>query len=678
MFVYREKDIPNAEVTIDITRQSEYAVSERLFGKFSENLGHNIYGGFWAQIVENPSLEPITICMNRNEYTDHERNYFKRYTHLDIIAESEVKNIAYYWFNWNEENGNAKYQLLPDAYNTQYSQLIEVNQVPQDEPGVGIRQLIFLPVKRVKQYQVSFYVKEHTAPIIVAISDVKNPNKFFGKTVFKPIKANSSGWKKYSGLIKLDIPDSMLGKPVWFYIGLKSPGRLQLDQLTLFPTDALAEGFDPEVAKYWKDSGVTILRFPGGNYVSGYHWKDDIVPRVQRITRKNVAWNDVDQHQVGTDEHISFCRLIGAEPMICVNAGNGTAEEAADWVEYCNGSPKTKWGKIRANNGHPKPYQVKLWEIGNELWGDWQIGYCSPQEYARRYRAFYTAMKSRDPSIEIIACGHIAGDWNEVLFKNCADILQSASVHFLFGNNPNSESRYTYLSQVGYTHIFENLYRRIHKLGKKYHADINIAVTEAMVFNFQANQPRPETLTEALYYAGIITSAIRTEGIVNLFTHSAIINHGGGMTKENAVVYPQPVYYALKELRRVVGSKPMAVEVACRFSDIPEWQSYWAGDTPVRFPLVDVMPLIRKEQLDIILINRTPYKSVDVKFNIPKSNYANNLRVYELSGDSFLAQNDLMNPNRVKPSITDIKIANSEQFTIKSKPASLYVITLYK
>jgi len=175
----------------------------------------------------------------------------------------------------------------------------------------------------------------------------------------------------------------MLGKPVWFCIGLAQPGRCQLDQITLFPSDALAQGFDPDVVRLWKESGVNILRFPGGNYVSGYHWKDDIGPRDKRFTNKNVAWNDVDQHQVGTDEHISFCRLIGAEPMICVNAGNGTAEEAADWVEYCNGGPQTKWGKVRAENDFPKPYNVKFWEIGNELWGDWQIGYCSSTEYAK-------------------------------------------------------------------------------------------------------------------------------------------------------------------------------------------------------------------------------------------------------------------------------------------------------
>ncbi|MCX7920039.1 MAG: hypothetical protein N3A72_10630 [bacterium] len=675
MFVYQEKDSPTADVTIHISRQSDYIVSGRLFGKFSENLGKNIYGGFWAQIVENPSLEPIRICLHRDWYTNHEKNYFKRYTQLEIPTESDAKHIGYYWTNWNGD-GNANYALLPEAYNSSYSQLIEVKRIPIDHVGVGIRQLIFLPVNRVRQYQVSFYAKSATTPIIVVINDSVNPKKIYGILKFDTGKC-ADDWKQYQGVLSVNISKAMLGKPVWLCIGLTQPGKCQIDQLTLFPADAIAEGFDPEVVTLWKQAGVTLLRFPGGNYVSGYHWKDDIGPRDKRITSKNVAWNDVDQHQVGTDEHISFCRLIGAEPMICVNAGNGTAEEAADWVEYCNGSPTTRWGKVRAENGHPEPYNVKFWEIGNELWGDWQIGHCTASEYARRYRAFYTAMKSRDPSIELIACGHISGDWNEVLFQNCADILRSVSVHFLFSNTPHADAVYAYLSQIGYSHIFENVYRRIHQLGRKYQADINIAITEAMVFNFPAYQPRPETMTEAIYYAGIITSAIRTEGLVNLVTHSALINHGGGMAKENGIVYPQPVYYALKELRQVIGTRPVAVTVRCRFSSIPEWQSSWAGDTPVQFPLVDVMPLMDKNELKIILINRTPDTSVPVNFDIPQAKFKKIARYYELAGESFMARNELKYPNRVTPHIRHVKLENPEKFAMVLKPASLNVITLY-
>src|SRR5206468_5093319 len=110
-------------------------------------------------------------------------------------------------------------------------------------------------------------------------------------------------------------------------------------------------------------------RWPGGNFVSTYHWEDGVGPLDSRPTKANFAWGALELNTFGTDEFISFCRAVGCEPMICVNAGSGTPEEAARWIEYCNGPATSPMGKLRAANGHPEPFHVKHWEVGNELWG---------------------------------------------------------------------------------------------------------------------------------------------------------------------------------------------------------------------------------------------------------------------------------------------------------------------
>src|SRR5690606_13059468 len=120
--------------------------------------------------------------------------------------------------------------------------------------------------------------------------------------------------------------------------------------------------WDPEVVQLLRDAKVSVLRFPGGNFASGYHWEDGVGPIERRPEKPNPAWAEWEPNHVGADEWLALCELIGAEPLICVNAGNGTPEEAANWVRYCNDPETTPWGQKRAANGHPAPYNVRLWE----------------------------------------------------------------------------------------------------------------------------------------------------------------------------------------------------------------------------------------------------------------------------------------------------------------------------
>jgi len=673
LFRFQESPSPDAEVTIRVDKLSHYTVSGRLFGKFTENIVTNVYGGFWGQILDNPSLEPISVCLSAKSIRRSERVGLKRLTHKNLPDQYDEKNVAYKWYRWNKKHTAPRFSK--HAFNTSLSQLIKVSRIPPEIKGAGIRQPVFLPLHRESSYRVRLFVKGATAPLIALVTDIRE-KEILGKIRFDP--RETSDWVPLEGILTLEGSIKYQAKPLWFCIGLEEEGEVKIDQLTLFPIDAV-DGFDPDVIELAKKQRIRILRFPGGNYVSGYHWKDDLTSLDKRPTKRNPAWFQYDPHHVGTDEHIRLCRLIGAEPMICVNAGNGTPREAADWVEYCNGSPETQWGGVRANRGHPEPYNVKVWEVGNELWGDWQIGHCSSEEYARRYRAFYNAMKAADPSIHIIATGNPSGalpEWNDVLIRECPDILHSLTLHFLCTNSPQSPPEFAFLSQMGYSWFFEKaFFRKIHSKARERGLDLKIAITEEMIFNHRAYHPRPETMAEALFYAGTLCSAIRTEGIVEIFTHSALINHGGNMRKERGRVWGEPVYYAFQELQKLAGTRPAAFSLSCPFSDVPEWMD-WGGTAPEKFPLLDVMPLVGNGDLAVIVSNRSPDQAVPLAIRIRGANFENGIELFELAGNSFMARNDLLHPERVYPSVEKIREKDPGSFQIITPPASLSILTL--
>ncbi|MBM3496040.1 MAG: alpha-N-arabinofuranosidase, partial [Armatimonadetes bacterium] len=167
-------------------------------------------------------------------------------------------------------------------------------------------------------------------------------------------------------------------------VTLTTPGNLWIGCLSLMPADNVA-GMRPDTLELIKQIAPPITRWPGGNFVSGYNWKDGIGPRDRRPPRWERAWSDIEDNDFGLDEFMAFCREVKTEPYICVNAGLGSAADAAEEVQYANGSEKTRWGAVRAANGSRKPYGVVWWGVGNEMYGDWQIGNVPVERYANRH-----------------------------------------------------------------------------------------------------------------------------------------------------------------------------------------------------------------------------------------------------------------------------------------------------
>ena len=195
-------------------------------------------------------------------------------------------------------------------------------------------------------------------------------------------------------------------------------------------------GFRTDVLDAARALRVPLLRWPGGNFVSGYHWIDGIGPRDNRPRRIELAWRAEEPNRFGTDEFIEYCRVLGAEPYICVNMGTGTMDEAQAWVEYCNGTGNTHWANLRRANGHAEPYNVKYWGLGNEMYGAWQIGATTAEEYVGKARQFASIMKMTDPSIELVSCGQWGWtDWDRTVIEGLARYVRYHSIHLYTGSS---------------------------------------------------------------------------------------------------------------------------------------------------------------------------------------------------------------------------------------------------
>lgn len=178
--------------------------------------------------------------------------------------------------------------------------------------------------------------------------------------------------------------------------------ELRIGAVSLMPADNIS-GFKPEMVRLLKEQGIELARWPGGNFVSAYDWRDGIGDADKRPPRHELAWNGLESNDMGIDEFMTLCRLLGAEPYIAVNAGLGDAHSAAEEVEYVNGPASSRLGKLRAANGHPAPYGVKIWGIGNEMYGPWQWGHMPIDQYPEKHKLIVEAMRKIDPSIKVIA-----------------------------------------------------------------------------------------------------------------------------------------------------------------------------------------------------------------------------------------------------------------------------------
>jgi alpha-N-arabinofuranosidase len=220
-----------------------------------------------------------------------------------------------------------------------------------------------------------------------------------------------------------------LGRAI--YGGIFEPGSKLAD----------TNGFRRDVLDEIRTLNVPIVRYPGGNFVSGYDWLDGVGPAASRPTVLDRAWNSVETNQFGTNEFLTWCRAVGAEPLLGLNFGTGSAENAAALVEYCNVLSGSRWSDLRRRHGVEAPWSVKRFCLGNEMDGNWQIGHMTAQDYGRKAADAARQMRAVDRDLQLVACGSSGPgmatylEWDRVVLEECYDVVDAISLHRYFGLN---------------------------------------------------------------------------------------------------------------------------------------------------------------------------------------------------------------------------------------------------
>ncbi len=381
----------DGRIVVDAAKVGQ-PISKYIYGQFTEHLGRCIYGGIWAEMLEDRKFfdavgakdspwraltDPPTVTMA------HDRPFVGQ----------QAPEIAL------SENGEARGIV---------------------QGGLALR--------KGKRYAGRIWIAGAPQAGPVQVSLVWGEGAEGRQTVNIADLELATRLALVSRLAFLAGGDTDNGR---LEIASTGRGSFRVNTVSLMPADNV-EGMRADTLALLKELDSPVYRWPGGNFVSGYQWTDGIGPRDGRAPKKNPAWKGIEHNDYGLDEFLAFCRLLGTEPYIAVNSGLGDVKAAADEVQYANGAADTPMGKLRAQNGHPQPYGVKFWSIGNEMYGGWQLGHMPLERYVEKHNQFADAMRKIDPSIKLIAVGSV-GKWSEMMLSHCAGQMDLMSEHFYCG-----------------------------------------------------------------------------------------------------------------------------------------------------------------------------------------------------------------------------------------------------
>ena len=336
-------------------------------------------------------------------------------------------------------------------------------------------------------------------------------------------------------------------------------------------------GFRKDVMAAVRDLQVPLLRWPGGNFVSGYRWTDGIGPVEKRPQRTDLAWHWIESNRFGTDEFIEYCRTLKIEPYLCVNMGTGTMDEARDWVEYCNGTADTYWANLRRQNGHEEPYNVKYWGLGNEVYGPWQIGHLDADDYVKKAREFAKIMKWTDPSIKLVGCGENGwSEWDNTVIPGLAAYIDYYSLHAYTGSDDYYSNVLAPTALVDFG--LESCRAIIERARYNQHIEhpIHIAFDEWNVWyrNREADTALEEryNLADALAVASYLNSFIRHSDSVKIANMAQLVNVIAPIFTNKEGLFLQTIYHPLRLFVEQMQELALNVHVDCKHIDFSKEQ----------------------------------------------------------------------------------------------------------
>ncbi len=455
-----------------------------------------------------------------------------------------------------------------------------------------------------------------------------------------------------------------LGRAI--YTGVYEPGSALADR----------NGFRTDVITQIKGLGVPIMRYPGGNFVSGYNWLDGVGPKNTRPTVLERAWNSLETNQFGTNEFIAWCKLTGTEPLLAFNLGTSMPEMAVAYVEYCNVDKGTKWSALRRSHGYEPPHNVRYWCMGNEMDGPWQMGHMPAREYGRKARDTARQIRVIDRGLQLIACGSSNTImptyllWDREVLEECYDQVDGISLHNYYGNTPeltgNSSARFLAMNLDMERQIHEiaavcDYVQGLHKSPKRlwlsfdewnvwYRARSGPAVDGQRAFAPKLLE-EVYNLEDALLVGGFLNTLLRQSDRVRVGCLAQILNVIAPLVTNETSVLRQSIYYpyawALQHARgRVLD---LAVESETYPITATGLRADFARNDQV--PFVDVTATLDPQngQTCVLMLNRDLESERELVIEWRDPTPTRVLACETLTGPDLKAFNTFEQPQRVAP-----------------------------
>ena len=490
-------------------------------------------------------------------------------------------------------------------------------------------------------------------------------NSLFGRFLFAQAKSNSSGpariyvdTRRTLAPLDRNLFGSFLehlGRAI--YEGIYDPGNKLSD----------ANGFRKDVLNEIKQLGVPIIRYPGGNFVSGYNWLDGVGPREKRPRTLDKAWNTTESNQFGTDEFMAWCKLAGTTPLMGLNLGTGSAEDAAALVEYCNIDKGTKWSELRREHGIADPYNAQYWCLGNEMDGPWQVGHMTATEYGMKAQDAARQMRYVDPSLKLIACGSSGPfmptylEWDREVLEQCYDRVDGLSLHRYFENTPEvtggDSAKFLAMNlsmdqQIAESLAVCDLVQGHHRSPKKLWLSFdewNVWYRARSGDAMDGHRKEAPHLLEEIYnledallVGGIVNTLLRNSDRVKIACLAQLVNVIAPIMTNATGLYRQTIYYPYNWGLQYARGAALQVLVESSTYEV-------SGMAPV--PHLDVAGTFNNGdgRVALFILNRDLTKAREIEIVWEDKAPSSVLTSQLITGDDLKASNSFESPKRVAP-----------------------------
>lgn len=432
------------------------------------------------------------------------------------------------------------------------------------------------------------------------------------------------------------------------------------------------DGFRTDVIAAVRELDVPVVRWPGGCFADIYHWEDGVGPKEQRPVRRNWHWGGIEPNTFGTDEFLTWCERVGTQPYLNLNFGTGSLDEAIRWLDYTNGTELTTDVRRRHDNGHPEPYNVKYWGIGNEQWGHWEAGHMDARTYTAQLHNWSQFMKKLDPSISAIGIGSPGATdpaWDLEVITQAGHLIDFLTLH-IYGHALNS--RDDYYNVVSLPIYFEERIQTmasvidagLRQIGRE--TPIPISIDEwnirHLVEDEASGHPKlkrlsPRTLRDAVAAAGVFNAMIRQCNAVSMANYVFLLNGNGVLLVDDQGVVKTPLFYLFEMYRNGMQPEALAVRV-----DSGERTTGVRMDNPSTTEMrtmtyIDAVATRSNDgsKMTVAVVNRHLEEAIDVRIVAPDGEPGGSVTVRTLSHDNPLAINNREQPDEISPSVSTME-----------------------